>query len=151
MKIFLSRFFLGIILVFFFLSIACAEIKAESAGFIFSLDTYLRNDLISWNNVVDLDSSNHDDHTVYFGVDYSLGFGVKQKDEDGVKSYLKLERNGPYDYNAPLFVHNTLMNTGGVIEKYRGDELLPEVEEFWLDYLLGDFCRMKSGLYTYTV
>lgn len=114
------------------------------------MDTYLRTDVVSFNNVVDLDSTNKDDATTYAGIDYSLGFGAEWK-ERGPKFYLKLERNGPYDYSAPLFVHNTLMTSGGVIEEYRNDELLPQAEEFWFDTPLTNTLRFKAGLYTHDV
>jgi hypothetical protein len=110
----------------------------------------LRQDVVTFKNVVDLDSHNSDDSTTYFGLDYSLGFKTEFKDQD-TSLFVKLERNGPYDYDAPLFVHNTLMTSGGVIEKYRNDELLPEVEEFWLDSALIKPYRFKIGLYTYEV
>jgi len=114
------------------------------------LDSYLRTDLVSFKNVVDLDSHNKDDQTVYLGIDYNLAFTADFKDS-GNKFYLKLERNGPYDYDAPLFIHNTLINSGGRVEKYRNAELLPQVEEVWLDNkLLGNF-GLKTGLYIYEV
>ncbi len=114
------------------------------------MDTYLRADAVSFKNVVDLDSHNRDDHSAYLGIDYSLGFNLNLKDADQ-RFYLKVERNGPSDYDAPVFVHNTLMNTGGVIEEYRNDELLPQLEEFWWNTpLYGNF-RFKIGLYTYEV
>jgi len=122
----------------------------ETEDFNFSIDTYLRTDLITFKNIVDLDSDNSDDTTAYLGIDYSLGFGLESKN-NGAKFYLKLERNGPGDYDAPLFVHNTLMNSGGVIEEYRNDELLPQLEEFWLDTPLYNAFRFKIGLYTYEV
>ena len=122
----------------------------ETEDFALSMDAYLREDLITFKNIVDLDSSNSDDTTTYLGIDYSLGFGLESKN-NGTKFYLKLERNGPYDYGAPLFVHNTLMTSGGVVEKYRNDELLPNLEEFWLDMPLFNIFRFKIGLYTYEV
>ncbi|MFH1640748.1 MAG: hypothetical protein ABIA66_02160, partial [Candidatus Omnitrophota bacterium] len=91
-----------------------------------------------------------DDSTTYLAIDYSLGLKSEFKD-GGPIFYLKLERNGPYDYGSPLFVHNTLMTTGGAIERYRNDELLPELEEFWLDTPLFRQLRLKLGLYTYEV
>ncbi|MDD5108388.1 MAG: hypothetical protein PHC29_02630 [Candidatus Omnitrophica bacterium] len=115
-----------------------------------SLDNYLRTDLVSFKNVVDLDSHNKDDYTLYLGIDYSFAFSGDFK-ESGNKFYLKLERNGPYDYSAPLFIHNTLINSGGRVEKYRNTELLPQVEEFWLDSKLADIFGVKAGLYIYEV
>ena len=114
------------------------------------MDAYLRNDLISFKNTVDLDSGNSDDASTYMGLDYSLGFNYERKNA-GQKFYLKLERNGPFDYDAPLFVHNTLMTSGGVIEKYRKEELLPQLEEFWLDTPISGGFGLKAGLYAYEV
>ena len=105
---------------------------------------------MSFKNVADLDSSNSDDTATYLGIDYSLGLRSEFKGS-GPAFYLKLERNGPFDYDAPLFVHNTLMNSGGRIEAYRNDELLPELEEFWLDIPVFNPIRFKAGLYTYEV
>lgn len=122
----------------------------ETENFVLSMDSYFRNDLISLKNVVDLNSSNSDDTTTYIGIDYSLGASLEFKN-GGPQFYLKLERNGPYDYSAPLFVHNTLMTSGGVIEAYRNDELLPQLEEFWLDVPLEKNLGFKIGLYTYEV
>lgn len=123
---------------------------SETENFVLFMDNYLRTDLVSFKNVGDLDSGNKDDAAAYYGIDYSLAFSQEFKN-GGVKSYLKLERNGPYDYSAPLFVHNTLMISGGRIEAYRNDELLPQLEEFWLDAPLVDNYRFKIGLYAYAV
>jgi hypothetical protein len=140
-------FFAGL---FFTVSSCYGYSLLETERFAFSIDTYFRTDLVSFKNVVDLDSGNSDDTTTYLGIDYNLGFRCASKD-NGPEFYLKLERNGPGDYDAPLFVHNTLMNTGGVIEKYRNDELLPQVEEFWLSLPLKQNFRYKLGLYAYEV
>lgn len=136
--------------IFLFKGLCLAEPILENENFIFYIDTYLRTDLVSFKNIADLDSANSDDTSTYLGLDYSFAFKSEFK-RDGPVFYLKLERNGPYDYGAPLFVHNTLMNSGGVIEEYRRDELLPQLEEFWLDTPLMDDIRFKLGLYTYEV
>jgi len=115
-----------------------------------ALDTYLRTDLISFKNVVDLDSHNKDDQTTYLGIDYSFALSADFKDSAN-KFYIKLERNGPYDYSAPIFIHNTLINSGGRVEKYRNAELLPQVEEFWFDSRIQGSFGLKAGLYTYEV
>jgi len=135
------------------------SIKGTSFGFdvwetensIFSLDVYLRTDMVSWKNVSTLDSSNKDDRTTYMGIDYSLGFNLDLKEKDA-QFYLKLERNGPYDYDAPLFIHNTLMPAGSHIDAYRNEELLPQVEEFWMDLPIPKtFLRFKAGMFPYEV
>lgn len=124
----------------------------ETDNFNLSMNSYLRNDVVSFKNVVGLDSHNKDDRTTYFGIDYSLGFNLDLKPQ-GQKFYLKLERNGPYDYDAPLFIHNTLTVSGpSHIERYKNEELLPQVEEFWFDLpLLDTRARFKAGLFPYNI
>ncbi|HTZ11826.1 MAG TPA: hypothetical protein VMD04_05600 [Candidatus Margulisiibacteriota bacterium] len=136
--------------LFFLLSSTCYATSAETASYSFTLEGYLRSDLISFKNVVDLDSHNKDDSTLYLGLDYSVGLKAVSK-TGGADFFLKLERNGPFDYNAPLFIHNTLETSGGVIERYRNEELLPQLEEFWVDLPLPSGFKFKTGLYTYEV
>ncbi|MFA5356321.1 MAG: hypothetical protein WC301_02810 [Candidatus Omnitrophota bacterium] len=130
------------------LSYGFSLLETDSTGL--SLDLYLRNDLVSFDNVIDLDSHNQDDQTTYFGIDYSLGLKLDLK-EKSQQYYLKLERNGPYDYDAPLFIHNTLMVSGpSHIDPYRNEELLPQAEEFWCDLPVGNTSlRFKAGLFPY--
>jgi hypothetical protein len=137
-------------LLFFITPFCYAQPVLETDDLSLSMHTYLRNDLVTFKNVVDLDNKNKDDSTTYLGIDYSLGFNLDIKNE-GPKFYLKLERNGPFDYDAPLFIHNTLMTSGGAIKKYRNEELLPELEEFWMDTPLFNPFRLKLGLYSYIV
>jgi len=139
-----------LILLLSFTSLAYSYELMNTEQIVLQLDTYLRTDLVTLKNVVDLDSHNKDDQTTYFGVDYSLALDAKFKNS-GNEFYLKLERNGPYDYDAPLFIHNTLGTSGGRIEKYRNTELLPQVEEFWLDNKLWGSFGLKTGLYIYEV
>lgn len=146
----MKKILLLLIGVFFVKGLCFGSALFETEDFTLSMDAYLRNDLVTFKNVVDLDSANSDDTTTYLGIDYSLGFNLKSKGR-GPSFYLKLERNGPGDYSAPLFVHNTLMNSGGRIQRYRDDELLPQLEEFWWDTPLADNFGFKAGLYTYEV
>lgn len=97
-----------------------------------------------------LDSRNSDDKTVYIGVDYNLALEWKFKD-NGPQYYIKLERNGPYDYSAPVAINNTLINNAGQVKRYKNKDFIPHVEEFWLDLPLGAPLRFKTGLYTYEV
>lgn len=124
----------------------------ETEDLNFSLGTYFRADLVDFKNVVTLDSHNKDDRTTYLGIDYSLGFGLDLKKLKQLY-YLKLERNGPYDYSAPLFVGNKIMvSDGSRIDAYRNEELLPQVEEFWFDWPIGDTpLRIKPGLFSYNL
>ena len=117
---------------------------------VLGLETYFRADLVSLKNVVGLDSHNKDGQTTYLGIDYSFAFSADFKDSEN-KLYLKLERNGPYDYSAPIFIHNKLGTSGGRIEEYRNTELLPQVEEFWFDSRIEGNFGLKAGLYIYEV
>ncbi len=146
----LKKLYLALILASSFIAHAYGYELLNTGQLGLALDTYLRTDLVSFKNVVDLDSHNKDDQTVYLGIDYSFALSADFKDS-GNKLYLKFERNGPYDYSAPLFIHNTLINSGGRVEKYRNAELLPQVEEFWLDSKLLDSFGFKAGLYIYAV
>jgi hypothetical protein len=128
----------------------CYSTPAETANYSFSLEGYLRSDLVAFKNVVDLDSHNKDDAGVYLGIDYSIALRGLSESE-GPDFFIRLERNGPFDYNAPLFIHNTLETSGGMIERYRNEELLPQLEEFWLSLPLPGGLRFKPGLYTYEV
>jgi len=112
-------------------------------------DAFLRTDVVTFNNVVDLDSNNSMDSCTYFGIDYSLAFDLRRKD-DGPEFYLKLERNGPWDYDAPLFIKNRLMVTkNSRVYQYTNDELLPEIEEMWSDFkLFNSPMRFRSGFLT---
>lgn len=127
-----------------------AEIEVvKNENFLFSVSPYFRVDAIVLKNTVDLDSKNKDDSSAYLGIDYSLGLDLTYKD-DGPQAHLKLERNGPYDYDAPVFIHNTLMTSTAKVERYRDAELLPHVEEFWYDFgLYGLPSRLKGGLFVY--
>jgi len=146
----LKKLYLALILASSFISYAYGYELLNTGQLGLALDTYLRTDVVSFKNVASLDSHNEDDRTAYLGIDYSFAFCADFKDS-GNKFYLKLERNGPYDYSAPLFIHNTLINSGGRVEKYRNAELLPQVEEFWLDSKLLDSFGVKAGLYIYEV
>ena len=148
----MKRLLLAISAVLFLHSPCFGFTALESENAIFFMETYYRQDVISFKNVVDLDSHNKDDHTTYFGIDYSLGLRSEFKDH-GPIFYLKLERNGPYDYDAPLFIHNTLTVTGpSQIKPYRNEELLPQVEEFWADLPLCPApLRLKAGLLPYEI
>lgn len=134
----------------FFTPCSYAWTVFESDALALRLNSYLRQDFVTFKNVVSLDTHNPDDHTAYYGIDYSVALKAELKKQD-ISFFLKLERNGPYDYNAPVFVRNTLMTTGGVVGRYQDDELLPGVEEFWLDTTIGKPYRLKAGLYTYEV
>lgn len=110
----------------------------------------MRWDLVHFNNADDLDSKLKDDKSAYVGMDYSLTLHREPVESD-IIWLVKLERNGPWDNNAPVWTHSTLQTGGSRIEDYREDEFLPQFEEFWLDTSLLDALRMRVGLFTYEV
>lgn len=133
--------------------LARAEIKLlENKDYILNFSPYLRTDVVTLKNNIGLDNKKSDDNPTYLGIDYSLAFDLKNKDS-GPQFYLKLERDGPYDYDAPLFTHNTLRTSTARVERYTGKgELFPQVKEYWLDLPLKvSSSRAKSGLFTYQV
>ena len=141
---------LFLILFLSFASLARGYELLNTEQLVLGLDTYLRTDLVSLKNVASLNSHNKDDQVTYLGIDYSFALNAEFK-ESGTKLYLKLERNGPYDYDAPLFIHNTLIAGGEKVEKYRNLELLPQVEEFWLDTKFANDFGLKAGMFIYEV
>jgi len=146
----IKKVLLSLIIIFSFIPRSYSYELLNTEQLLLGLDTYSRVDLVSFKNVVDLDSHNKDGHTTYLGIDYSFALSADFKDSAN-KFYIKLERNGPYDYSAPIFIHNRLVNSGGRIEQYRNAELLPQVEELWLDSkFLGKF-GLKAGIYIYEV
>lgn len=146
----LKKIFIFLPAIFIFYLQSYAASIFESGDLLFSLNTYFRADLVSFKNVFDLDSHKRDDHSTYLGIDYSFGFNLDLKDKNQ-QYFIKLERNGPYDYDAPLFIHNTLMPAASSpIKRYRNEELLPQVEEFWADLPLWDtLIRFRPGLLAY--
>ncbi|MBI4981971.1 MAG: alginate export family protein [Candidatus Omnitrophica bacterium] len=148
----MKNFLLVLCFIFLFISSVEAQIRVvENDALAFSLSPYLRTDAVTLKNVVSLDSKNKDDSTTYLGIDYSLGLDLKLKQLDS-EAFIKFERNGPYDYDAPVAIHNTLVTSAGHMDPYRGRELLPQVEEFWYDFpILKSKLRLKSGLFTYAV
>jgi len=148
---FRAVFFLTVCFLTCITSASAEVMVSENKSFAFSLIPYLRTDVVTMRNNIYLDNHNRDDSTTYFGIDYSLGFDLKYKDA-GPEAFIKLERNGPYLYDAPLFIHNTLNTFTARVEKYRGSELLPRVAEFWYDFGLFKLpLRAKGGIFTYDV
>lgn len=144
------RYVLAIGIVF--VETGFAEINLiTNEDYMLNMSVYFRGDTVFLQNNIDLDSETSDDRTAYFGIDYNIDFDLKTK-EQGPELYLKLERNGPYDYNSPLFIHNTLYTTTTGVSRYRDEDLLPQVEEFWTDFPLAALpLRIKGGLFPYEV
>ncbi len=127
------------------------EIVAETDHSILSAGASLRTDFIMQENILDLDTKIRDDRTQYMALDYYFSLDLKAKGA-GPEVFVKVERNGLYDYDAPVIIHNTLATPTGKISPYSGAELLPYFREFWAETPVGDgFFRLKAGLYGYNV
>ncbi|MDD5282473.1 MAG: hypothetical protein PHF69_07335, partial [Candidatus Omnitrophica bacterium] len=72
----LKRIWLALILGLSFASPVYSYELLNTGQLTLGLDTYLRADLVSFKNVVDLDSHNKDGHTTYLGIDYSFAFSA---------------------------------------------------------------------------
>lgn len=129
-----------------------AQIRlAGNTDYTLTMSPSVRTEIISLNNSTDLDSSNSDDRTTYFGLEYSLAFDLKSKDL-GPQLYVRFNRSGPYGYGAPVFVHNTLQTSSGPVEKYQNADLLPELKEFWLDSRVWALpVRWKTGAFAFDI
>ena len=133
--------------------ISSAEVKiSEGKNYIFQAGVDLRTDFIMMENNVDLDTKKRDDRVQYIAIDYSLPFDFKFKD-GGPQLFVKFQRNGVYDYDAPVVIHNTLNTFVGKFKGYHDAELLPKVKEYWADIpvALAPEMRLKTGLFKYEV
>lgn len=136
----------------FFITPCLAEVKmAETKECIFSVSPEVTTDIIMFENTIDLDSKIRDDRAQYLGLMYSLGLDIRSKDE-GPELFMKFKRYGPYDYDCPILINNTLNTFSGKVHPYTNAEYLPEIGEFWADIpLYGTPFKFKGGLYKYSV
>jgi hypothetical protein len=132
---------------------AYAELKlAETESAVFTVSPTVTTDIIMIDNVVDLDSKKRDDRFQYLGLIYTLDLDIKGKDEDPPELFFRLERYGPYNFNVPAVINNTLETFSGKIAPFRNAEYLPELGEFWMDIPLTPVpVRVKAGLFSYSV
>lgn len=110
-----------------------------------------RTDFVTMGNTVSLDNKVKDDKVFYVGLDYYVDFKLTCKDE-GPEFYIKAERNGPYNYDAPIIIDRTLTTSQGKVKPYNEAEYLPYLREFWGDIPLPVIPgRFKAGLFGYKV
>ena len=130
-----------------------ADMKmAETKDTIFSVTAEVTTEVIMIENVLDLDTRIRDDRCQYLGLMYDIGFTIASKTEGGPELYFRLKRYGPYDYNVPAVINNTLNTSAGKVDPYKNAEYLPELGEFWMDIPLGPTpLRFKPGLFMYSV
>ena len=81
-------------------------------------------------NNLDLDSDKSDGVT-YMGYTYDTKFNITYK--EFLTSFIKLEGNGPFDYDAPIVSDRKTNTLFGEVENYSMPEIIPRVEEYWID------------------
>ncbi len=82
------------------------------------------------------------------GYTYDLKFNVEYKEV--LTSFVKLESNGPFDFDAPIMSDKKIDTFYGEVDNYSMPEVIPRVEEYWVDSLVFDFpVKFKLGQYSY--
>lgn len=123
---------------------------ADNKYYSATMSLYDRTELVSMGNTVGLDDRVKNDRSTYISIDYYADFKLTLKDE-GPSFYVKAERKGPYNYDAPVLFKAPRTSVGKV-ERYEKDELLPFLSEFWADIPIYKLpLRVKTGLFTYIV
>lgn len=127
------------------------EVVAETDFSTLSAGTVVRTDFIMQENNLDLDTKIRDDRTQYISLYYDFTIDLKAKNIPA-EFFLKIEKIGLYDYDAPVIIHNTLATPLGKISPYHGAELLPAMKEFWADIPISDsLFKLSTGLFRYHV
>lgn len=130
-----------------------SEVKlSEGESYVLEAASGVRTDFFMLENTVDLDTKQRDDRVEYIGLDYRFEFDFRMKDES-LRLFVNLERNGFYDYDAPIVINNTLNTFLGKVGGYTNYELLPKVKDYWGDMRIvsGPDIRIKGGLFKYEV
>lgn len=131
-------------------SLAHAETSYDlSTNLKLSVENHLRISGNTLGNTLDLDNDKSDGVT-YMGYTYDLKFDVKYKDI--LTSFVKLESNGPFDFDAPLMSDKKIDTFFGEVNNYSIPEVVPRVEEYWIDSFVFPFpVKFKLGQYPYQV
>lgn len=114
-----------------------------------SVESHLRISGNTLGNNLDLDNDKSDG-VIYMGYTYDMKFHLEYKDV--LASFLKLESNGPFDFDAPIMSDNKIDTFYGEINNYSIPEVIPRVEEYWVDSLLFNLpLKFRIGQYPYQV
>ncbi len=100
-------------------------------------------------NNLDLDSDKSDG-VAFMG--YALDTELTIKYKESLTAFIKLESDGPFDYDALIMSDNRINSLFGDIDNYSLPEILLRVEEYWIDTTLCNLpVKMKVGQYAYQV
>lgn len=114
-----------------------------------SVENHLRISGNTLGNNLDLDNDKSDGIT-YMGYTYELKFNLEYTDV--LTSFVKLESNGPFDFDAPIVSDKKINTFFGEVSNYSLPEVIPRVEEYWIDSLIFNLpVKFKLGQYPYRV
>ncbi len=142
------------ILIFIYIlllqSVAFPESSYDiSADLKLSIENHLRISGNTLGNNLDLDNDKSDSVT-YMGYTYDQKFNLRYKDI--LTSFVKLESNGPFDFDAPIMSDKKIDTFYGEVDNYSIPEVIPRVEEYWIDSLVFYLpAKIKLGQYPFQV
>ena len=111
----------------------------------FSIENHLRLSGNTLGNNLDLNSDKSDGVT-YMGYTYDTKFNITYK--EFLTSFIKLESNGPFDFDAPIVSDRKINTLFGEVDNYSMPEIIPRVEECWIDLVVINLpLKFKIGLY----
>ncbi|MFQ5953357.1 MAG: hypothetical protein ACE5JK_08185, partial [Candidatus Omnitrophota bacterium] len=148
--------FLGIFFVFSAyaeLEIAGKEgvlISREDSDWQVLSDGDLRLAYNSLGHVVTLDWNQKNDVQDYMAYIYGAGLKIIYQEE--YEAYMRWASLGPAEFDAPIAPHGQVHTIWGDVGEYRGVELLPHLQKWWLDVPIPVLpARFKGGLFKYSV
>ena len=126
-------------------SFALAETSYDlSPNLKLSVENHLRLSGNLLGNNLDLNSDNSSDSLAYMGYTYDTKVNIKYKEY--LTSFVKLESNGPFDFDAPIVSDKKVNTRFGAVDNYSFPEVIPRVEEYWIDTLVFNTCKHWSLL-----
>lgn len=137
-------------MIFVFPSFAFSEMSYNiSPNLKLSLENHLRFSGNSLGNNLDLDNEKRDGVT-YAGYTYDMELNITYK--DFLISFIRLESNGPFDYDAPVISDKKINTLFGEVVNYGIPEIIPRVEEYWINFFVFYLpVKLKLGQYAYRV
>ncbi|MEP9411658.1 MAG: alginate export family protein [Candidatus Brocadia sp.] len=145
----LKKYFFTVMVVFFPIHTVAGTLYDLSPDLKISMENHLRISGNILGNNLDLDND-RSDGIIYMGYTYDLRFNLEYKDI--LTSFVKLESNGPFDFDAPVMSDRKINTFYGKVDNYSIPEVIPRVEEYWVDSMVFHFpLRFKIGQYPYQV
>ena len=146
----MKKYLYPFLILFLFTSPAMSETLYNlSSDWKLSLQNHTRVSGNFLGNNLDL-NSDKSDGVAFMGFAYDMKLTTEYKDI--FSSFFKLESNGPFDYDAPVLSDRKVNTISGQVDNYRFPEIIPRVEEYWVDTRVFSFpVKFKVGQYPYQV